>query len=164
MKVFGIVGWKNSGKTGLVERLVTEITSRGFSVSTVKHAHHEFDVDQPGRDSFRHREAGAQQVMLASAHRWALMSELRGEPEPELADLVSRMDKVDLVLIEGFKRTGHQKLECSRVETGKDLIAPTDPSICAVACDYVAETTLPCLELDDTVAIADFVLEQAGLS
>ena len=164
MKIFGIVGWKNSGKTGLVERLVTEISARGFTVSTIKHAHHEFDVDQPGRDSYRHREAGARQVMLASAQRWALMSELKGAPEPELPDLVARMDPVDLVLVEGFKRTGHIKLECSRAVTEKGLLADTDPSICALASDTEVSLDLPRLDLDDTVAIADFILTKVGLA
>ncbi|PIB23218.1 molybdopterin-guanine dinucleotide biosynthesis protein B [Amylibacter kogurei] len=164
MKIFGVVGWKNSGKTGLVERLVTEISARGFSVSTVKHAHHDFDVDQPGRDSFRHRAAGAEQVMLASANRWALMTELRDAPEPSLDDLLAQMSPVDLVLVEGFKTETHQKLECHRVVNEKQLLAQTDPAICLIASDgdqvLLNKKTL---HLDDTNAIADFVLTQVGL-
>ncbi|GHA56433.1 molybdopterin-guanine dinucleotide biosynthesis protein B [Amylibacter ulvae] len=164
MKIFGVVGWKNSGKTGLVERLVTEITGRGYSVSTVKHAHHDFDVDQPGRDSFRHRAAGAQQVMLASANRWALMTELCNMPEPRLDDLLANMAPVDLVLVEGFKTEAHEKLECHRVVNEKQLLAQTDPAICLIASDgdqiMLDKKTL---HLDDTMAIADFVLMQVGL-
>jgi molybdopterin-guanine dinucleotide biosynthesis protein MobB len=118
VNVFGIVGWKNSGKTGLMERLVTEITARGYSVSTIKHAHHSFDVDHEGKDSHRHRVAGARQVLLASRNRWALMHELRDEQEPTLAELLTQISPVDLVLIEGYKRDSHAKIEAHRSETG----------------------------------------------
>ncbi len=123
MKIYGITGFKNAGKTTLTERLVTEIAGRGFTVSTVKHAHHAIDIDTPGKDTFRHRAAGARQVMLATAARWALMTELRGAEEPELADLLARMDPVDIVLVEGFKRGGHPKVEAHRVALGHPLIA-----------------------------------------
>ena len=164
MKLFGVVGWKNTGKTGLVERLVSEISGRGYRVSTIKHAHHVFDVDQPGRDSYRHREAGAVEVMLASRKRWALMHELRDEEEWELDDLSTKMSAVDLVLVEGFKLARHDKLETYRAEVGKALISSDDRSIHAIASDCEVSTPLPVLDLNDTPAIADFVLTHVGLS
>lgn len=164
MKVFGITGWKNTGKTGLMERLVTDFTARGLSVSTVKHAHHTFDVDHEGRDSYRHRAAGAQEVLLCSGNRWALMHELRDEVEPPLAALLTKLAPVDLVLIEGFKTESHAKLECHRAETGKPLLARDDPSIMAVASDVALDLDRPVLGLDDTEAVAAFILDQVGLS
>lgn len=164
MKVFGITGWKNTGKTGLMERLVTDFTARGLSVSTVKHAHHTFDVDHEGRDSYRHRAAGAQEVLLCSGNRWALMHELRDEVEPPLAALLTKLAPVDLVLIEGFKTESHAKLECHRAETGKPLLARDDPSIMAVASDVALDLDCPVLGLDDTEAVAAFILDQVGLS
>ncbi len=163
MKIFGVTGWKNSGKTGLMERLVTEFTTRGLTVSTVKHAHHTFDVDHPGKDSFRHRAAGASQVLLTSANRWALMSELRGAPEPPLSDLLAQLDRVDLVLIEGFKREGHRKIEAHRAATGQGLLAENDPTIRAVASDSRPETDRPVLHLDDTTGIADLIAAELCL-
>ena len=163
MKVYGVTGWKNAGKTGLMERLVTEITARGLTVSTVKHAHHNFDVDQPGRDSYRHRAAGACEVLLASGTRIAIMQELRGAPEPELSDLLARLNPVDLVLIEGYKRGSHPKVEAHRKDAGNPLIAPGDPTIRAIAADCALEVDRPVLDLDDTAAIADFILREVGL-
>jgi molybdopterin-guanine dinucleotide biosynthesis protein MobB len=163
MNIFGVTGWKNAGKTGLVERLVTEITSRGFSVSTVKHAHHSFDVAHPGRDSYRHRAAGASEVILASGYRVAQMTELRGAPEPTLDQLLARLAPVDLVLVEGYKREAHPKVEAFRAETGNDLIAPGDPSIRAVASDTPLDLDRPVFDLNDTAAIADFILSEVGL-
>ncbi len=163
MRIFGVIGWKNAGKTGLMERLIAEITSRGFSVSTVKHAHHSFDVDHPGRDSYRHRDAGAREVMLASGNRWALMAELRGAPEPTLDELLAKVSPVDLVLIEGFKRDQHPKLEAHRAAPGNPLIAPDDPTVLAIATDTQVDTDLPVFDLDDTKAIADFILKQVDL-
>jgi len=163
MRVFGIVGWKNAGKTGLMERLVTEITARGFSVSTVKHAHHSFDVDHPGKDSFRHREAGASQVLLASRNLIALMHELRGVPEPTLEVLLAQLAPVDLVLVEGYKRDGHAKVEAHRAVTGNPLIASDDPTVRAVASDTPIGLDRPVFGLDDTAAIADFILREVGL-
>ncbi|MHA6324891.1 molybdopterin-guanine dinucleotide biosynthesis protein B [Roseivivax sp. CAU 1753] len=163
MKHYGVTGWKNSGKTGLMERLVTEITGRGFSVSTIKHAHHSFDVDQKGRDSHRHREAGASEVLLASRNRIALMTELRGAEEPTLAALLPRLAPVDLVLIEGYKRDRHPKIEAHRAATGQPLIAPGDATIRAVASDSALTLDRPVFDLDDTVAIADFILAEVGL-
>lgn len=163
MRIYGVTGWKNAGKTGLMERLVIEITARGLTVSTVKHAHHSFDVDHKGRDSYRHRSAGASQVMLASRNRWALMTELRGAPEPSLDDLLARLDPVDLVLIEGYKRDSHPKVEAWRAETANPLIAPDDPTIRAVASDTPLEIDRPVFDLNDTTAIADFILREVGL-
>lgn len=163
MKLYGVVGWKNAGKTGLMERLVTEITARGVSVSTIKHAHHAFDVDHPGKDSFRHRAAGAQEVLLASRARVALMQELRGAQEPDLAELLARLSPVDLVLIEGYKRDAHPKIEAHRAETGNPLIAPGDPSVRAVASDVPLDLDRPVFDLNDTVSIADFILAEVGL-
>ncbi len=163
MRVYGVTGWKNAGKTGLMERLVAEITGRGFTVSTVKHAHHSFDVDQPGRDSHRHRMAGASEVLLASGQRVALMQELRGADEPTLASLLARLSPVDLVLIEGYKRERHPKVEAFRAEPGNDLIAPSDDTIRAVASDNPLDLDRPVFDLNDTTAIADFILSEVGL-
>lgn len=163
MKVYGVTGWKNAGKTGLMERLVAEITGRGLTVSTVKHAHHGVDVDQKGTDSYRHRIAGASEVLLASGQRVAIMQELRGAPEPPLANLLARLSPVDLVLIEGFKREAHPKLEAHRAEAGHDLMAPDNASIRAVASDTALDLAVPVLDLNDTKAIADFILKEVGL-
>ena len=163
MRIYGVTGWKNAGKTGLMERLVTEITGRGITVSTVKHAHHTFDVDHPGKDSHRHRVAGATEVLLASRNRFALMHELRDEAEPTLEELLSKLMPVDLVLVEGYKRDRHPKVEAFRAETGNDLIAPGDPTIRAVASDTPLDLDRPVFDLNDTGAIADFILSEVGL-
>jgi molybdopterin-guanine dinucleotide biosynthesis protein MobB len=164
MRIYGVVGWKNAGKTGLMERLVTEIAARGHSVSTVKHAHHSFDVDHPGKDSYRHRKAGATEVLLSSRNRWALMHETRGAPEQTLEELLGMLAPVDLVLVEGYKRDTHPKVEAFRAETGNALIAPDDPTIRAIAADCVIEGQgLPVFDLNDTLAIADFILAEVGL-
>jgi molybdopterin-guanine dinucleotide biosynthesis protein B len=163
MKVYGVIGWKNSGKTSLMERLVADITGRGFSVSTVKHVHHAVDLDQPGKDTFRHRAAGAREVVLASADRFALMVEHRG-PEPELPAILARLAPVDLVLVEGYKRDAHPKVEVWRQETGQPLIQPGDPLIRAVATDARLTLSVPVLDLNDTAAVADFILQEAGLA
>ncbi len=167
MKLYGVTGWKNAGKTGLMERLVTEFTGRGLTVSTVKHAHHSFDVDQPGRDSYRHRAAGASEVLLVSGSRIALMQELRDAPEPPLADLLTRLSPVDLVLIEGYKREAHPKIEAWHSSAGNPLIAPDDPTIRAIAADIPSDvatlTDRPVLDLNGTAAIADFILRELEL-
>lgn len=163
MKIYGVTGWKNNGKTGLMERLVAEFCARGLSVSTLKHAHHETDVDQPGTDSFRHRSAGASEVVLASPRRIAIMQELRGAEEPSLTELLARMRPVDLILIEGFKRENHPKIEAHRAETGRALIAPNDPAIRAVASDVPLDLDRPVFDLDDTQKIADFIAGELGL-
>ena len=164
MNIYGVIGWKNSGKTSLMERLVTNITARGFSVSTVKHVHHDVDLDQPGKDSHRHRIAGACEVVLASAHRFALMHEHRGA-EPELPEVLSRMARVDLILVEGYKRDAHAKIEVFRKEAGHDLIQPRDPLVRAVATDCdLGPMSVAVLDLNDTRTIADFILREVGLA
>ncbi|MBN9236133.1 MULTISPECIES: molybdopterin-guanine dinucleotide biosynthesis protein B [Phyllobacteriaceae] len=165
-RVFGITGWKNSGKTTLTEKLVAELVRRGRRVSTVKHAHHEFDIDKEGADSFRHRQAGATEVAIVSGRRWALMHELRGEDEPKLSDILARLAPADIVIVEGYKRESHLKIEARRLEA-KDCapLAPSDPSIVAVAADHPqAGETLPVFDLNDVAAIADFVERQTGLA
>lgn len=162
MKIYGVIGWKNSGKTSLMERLVSEITGRGFTVSTVKHVHHVVDLDQPGKDTYRHRQAGAREVVLASKDRFALMAEHRG-PEPDLTTILSRMAPVDLILVEGYKRDSHRKVEVWRRETGHDLIQTEDPLIRAVATDEPLSLPVPTLDLNDTAAVADFILSETGL-
>lgn len=159
MKRFGIVGWKNSGKTGLMERLVAELTGRGLRISTLKHAHHAFDVDQPGRDSHRHRVAGAKQVLIAGGARWALMTELRGADEPGLETLIAKLSPVDLVLIEGWKSATHPKISCHRQETGR--AAYLDDTVVAVASDAQQDWAVPTLDLNDTQSLADLVLHHA---
>ncbi|MBA5776603.1 molybdopterin-guanine dinucleotide biosynthesis protein B [Stappia sp. F7233] len=163
--VFGVTGWKNSGKTTLVERLVRELTGRGFRVSTVKHAHHAFDIDHEGTDSFRHREAGATEVALVSGRRWALMHELRDEEEPSFEDVLSRLAPCDIVIIEGYKREAHPKIEVRRKEGRKgQALAPDDPAIRAIAADHETDSGgLPLFDLNDIAAIADFILDQCGL-
>ncbi len=163
MRVYGVVGWKNAGKTGLMERLVTDITGRGLRVSTIKHAHHTFDVDHAGKDSHRHRVAGATEVLLASRNRYALMHELRDAQEPTLEVLLGKLAPVDLVLIEGYKRDAHPKVEAHRAVTGNPLIAPDDPTIRAVASDIPLTLDRPTFDLDDTKAIAEFILSEVGL-
>jgi molybdopterin-guanine dinucleotide biosynthesis protein B len=159
MELFGLAGWSGSGKTTLMKALLPELIGRGVTVSTIKHAHHSFDVDQPGKDSYEHRRAGATEVLVASANRWALMHELRGDDEPGLDALVARMTAVDLLLVEGFKRHPHPKLEIHRPSNGKPLLCPDDPHIVAVASDVpLAGLALPRLDLNDVPAIADFIL------
>jgi molybdopterin-guanine dinucleotide biosynthesis adapter protein len=165
MRVIGLAGWSGAGKTTLVVRLVPELVRRGFSVSTMKHAHHGFDVDQPGKDSFRHREAGATEVLVASERRWALMHENRDQPEPSAAELMRQMTPVDLLIVEGFKREGHDKLEIHRRETGKPLLYPTDPKIVAVLSDEkLPDCRLPVIDIDEIPAIADFILAHLSLT
>ncbi|MCF1707662.1 molybdopterin-guanine dinucleotide biosynthesis protein B [Tabrizicola sp. J26] len=164
MKVYGIIGWKNAGKTSLIERLVAEITRRGYSVSTVKHVHHEVDLDQPGKDTWRHRAAGAREVVLASAQRLALLVEHRG-PEPDLAAVLSRLAPVDLILVEGYKRDAHPKIEVFRHEAGHELIQPDDPMVRAVATNSsLPVLTVPTLDLNDTAEVANFILRETGLA
>ncbi|RCS25864.1 molybdopterin-guanine dinucleotide biosynthesis protein B [Phyllobacterium salinisoli] len=163
--VFGITGWKNSGKTTLTARLVEELTRRGWRVSTVKHAHHDFDIDHEGTDSFRHRKAGAGEVAIISNRRWALMHELQGESEPSLNEIIERLAPCDLIIVEGYKREPHLKIETRRTDGRKgDRLSATDPNIVAVASDHpVADETVPVFNLDDVARIADFVETQSGL-
>lgn len=164
-RIFGISGWKNSGKTGLAVRLVAEFTRRGYRISTIKHAHHDFDIDKVGADSYRHREAGAHEVTIVSGTRYAIMHELRGAPEPSFDEILARLAPADLVLIEGYKREPIPKIEARRRDAAnREPLAPNDPHIVAIAADHpVADTALPVFDLDDTMAIADFVARITGL-
>jgi molybdopterin-guanine dinucleotide biosynthesis protein MobB len=162
--VIGIVGFKNNGKTTLVVRLVRHLTERGYRVSTIKHAHHTVDIDQPGKDSWRHREAGAREVVLATSRRWALIHELVDEPEPRLEELLARMSPVDLVIVEGFKAFPHPKIEVHRAERGTPLIARDDPTVLAVASDEpIPDLDRPLFDLDDVEGIARFALAHASV-
>lgn len=159
MRIIGLAGWSGSGKTTLLTRVIPCLLARGKRVSTLKHAHHAFDVDRPGKDSFEHRSAGATEVLVVSANRWALMHELRGQPEPSLHDLLGKLSEVDLVLIEGFKRQSFPKLEIYRVENGKPLLHPDDNWIVAVASDHpLPQATVPVVDLNDIEKIADLLL------
>ena len=158
-----MAGWSGAGKTTLMRRLIPVLRLRGLTVSTLKHAHHAFDVDQPGKDSWHHRQAGAAEVMVMSDMRWALMHELRDDPVPAVPALLQRMQAVDLVLIEGFKRDLHPKIEVFRWANGKPPLYPGDPSVVAVAADGLIEgLTVPLLNLDDVEGIADIVQAYAA--
>ncbi|MBI4194592.1 MAG: molybdopterin-guanine dinucleotide biosynthesis protein B [Betaproteobacteria bacterium] len=163
MKIFGFAGYSGSGKTTLIEKLIPIFTRRGLEVSLIKHAHHTFDVDQPGKDSYRHRMAGCSEVLVTSSRRWVLMHELRGAPEPGLGEHIEHMSQCDLLLVEGFKREHIPKLEVYRAEVGEPLLHPHDRDIVAIASDKKLETRLPQFDLDDHVAIAGFVLKHVGL-
>jgi molybdopterin-guanine dinucleotide biosynthesis adapter protein len=168
MRVYGITGWKNTGKTTLTERLIAEMVARGLAVSSVKHAHHNTEIDHEGRDSHRHRVAGAGQVIVSSPNRWALMSELRGAPEPSLTQLLALLNPCDLVLIEGYKAAEHPKIEAYRQVVGRTLLAPTNDTIRAIAsdCAVPAEAigrALPVFDLNDVPGIATFILREVGL-
>lgn len=157
--VFGITGWKNSGKTTLTERLLTEFSGRGWRVSSVKHAHHEFDIDKAGTDSFRHRSAGASEVAIVSRNRWAIMHELRDEAEPPLEAILARMAPCDLILVEGYKRQSHRKIEVRRLGArDRAPLAPDDETIVAIAADHrISGAALPVFDIDDIAGIADFI-------
>jgi molybdopterin-guanine dinucleotide biosynthesis protein B len=162
MRVIGLAGWSGAGKTTVITRLIPELGRRGVSVSTLKHAHHAFDLDTPGKDSHAHREAGAREVLISSERRWALMRELRDEAEAELPDLLARLSPVDLVIVEGFKRQAHPKIEIYRVANGKPPLHPGDPTIVAVASDTAfPEAGRPVIDIDDIPGIAALMLGQA---
>jgi molybdopterin-guanine dinucleotide biosynthesis protein B len=161
MRLIGLAGWSGAGKTTLLARLIPALNARGIGVSTIKHAHHAFDIDQPGKDSHTHRLAGARQVLVSSSQRWALMSELRGAPEPPLADLLARLDPVELVIVEGFKRDAHPKIEIFRAANGKPWLHPEDPAIRAIATDTPPPGGLPFAGLDEVERVADLVLAHA---
>jgi molybdopterin-guanine dinucleotide biosynthesis protein B len=162
MRLFGFAGFSGNGKTTLLERLVPAFVAHGIRVSLIKHAHHTFDVDQPGKDSYRHREAGCAEVLVTSSHRWALMRELRGAPEPALPELLEILSDCDLVLVEGFKREAIPKLEVHRAAgAGSEWIHPHDPHVIAIATDAAVQSRLPVFGLDDIDAIAGFVLQHA---
>ncbi|RIK99058.1 MAG: molybdopterin-guanine dinucleotide biosynthesis protein B [Burkholderiales bacterium] len=158
MKVFGFAGYSGSGKTTLIEQIIPRFVLRGLRVSLVKHAHHLFDIDKPGKDSYRHREAGASEVLITSDQRWVLMHELRGEREPSLHEQLQRFSPCDIVLVEGYKHAPIPKLEVHRPSLGKEPLYPSDPNIVAVASDAALATTLPRLDLNDPDAIAEFIL------
>jgi molybdopterin-guanine dinucleotide biosynthesis protein B len=161
MKVIGLAGWSGAGKTTLLTRVIPYLGERGLRVSVIKHAHHAFDVDVPGKDSWRHREAGATEVLVSSTRRWALMHELRGANEPRLPELLVKMAPVDLVIIEGFKREPHRKIEVHRAANGKPLLFPDDPGVVGIVTDVAVETTLPVAHLDDVEAIAALLRRSA---
>lgn len=162
MRVMGLAGWSGAGKTTLLRRLIPLLSKRGLAVSTLKHAHHSFDIDQPGKDSWEHRQAGAKEVLVASSARWALMHELRADAEPILSELLAHMSSVDLVLVEGFKRERHPKIEIHRTVNAKPLLYPDDPSIIAIASDTALPgLALPLHHLDDIEAIADTIQSRA---
>lgn len=163
MKIFGFAGYSGSGKTTLIEQLIPLFVKRGLRVSLIKHAHHTFDVDQEGKDSYRHRHAGCSEVLVTSSRRWALMSELRGAPEPGLSEQIRRLSPCDLLLVEGFKHEHIPKLEVYRAEVGEALIHPHDSNIVAIASDKSVDTTLPQLDLNAPEAVAEFILGHVGL-
>lgn len=163
MKLYGVTGWKNAGKTGLMERLVAAFVAEGLTVSTIKHTHHGVDLERPGTDTHRHRVAGAREVILASDARYAILHELRDEPEPPLDALLTRLDPVDLVLVEGFKASPHPKIEAHRAAAGHPLIAAGDPTVRAVASDVALALDRPVFDLNDTASIAGFIRKELGL-
>ena len=160
-RIIGLVGWSGAGKTTLIEKLIIALKARDLSVSTVKHAHHAFDMDRPGKDSFRHREAGAKEVLVVSDTRWALMHELREGAEPSLRLLLRKLDPVDLVLIEGFKTILIPKIEVHRAANGKPYLFPGDPHIVALASDTACNASIPIIALDDVEALADAIIDHA---
>lgn len=161
-RVIGLAGWSGAGKTTLITKLIPLFKQRGLSISTLKHAHHAFDVDQPGKDSYVHRESGAREVLIASSNRWVLMHELRGAPEPHLAELLARLSAVDLVLVEGFKAESHAKIEVHRSSNGKPFLFSGDPHIRAIATDASnPQTILPFAHLDDTESVANLIWDLA---
>ena len=164
MKTFGFAGWSGSGKTTLIEKLIPLFVKRGLRVSLVKHAHHTFDVDQEGKDSYRHRQAGAAEILVTSSRRWVLMHELRGAHEPSFDDQVKHLSPCDLLIVEGFKFAPIPKLEVWRAQTGEGLLHPNDPHIVAVASDVKVDTSLPLLDLNDAAAIADFIVKHQKLA
>jgi molybdopterin-guanine dinucleotide biosynthesis adapter protein len=161
MKVIGLAGWSGAGKTTLLTRVIPHLLGEGLRVSVIKHAHHKFDIDVPGKDSWRHRQAGATEVMVASGQRWALMHELRGEREPRLTDLLAKMSRVDLVVVEGYKSEPHRKIEVYRAANGKPFLFPDDPGIVGIATDTMIETRLPTAHLDNIPAIAELMRRSA---
>ncbi len=164
-KVIGVAGFKNAGKTTLVEKLVTELTRRGHRVSTVKHAHHSFDIDHEGRDSFRHRKAGAAEVAVVSRHRWAIIHESRDEAEPSLEDILAKLAPCDLVIVEGYKRDGHDKIEVRNIDLAHPKLAGDDPTVVAVAANgAVADAPVPVFDRDDVTALAAFIEQHMRLA
>jgi len=164
MKIFGFAGWSGSGKTTLIEKLIPLFVAREVRVSLIKHAHHNFEVDKPGKDSYRHRHAGCGEVLVSSSRRWVLMHELRGAGEPSLEQHLERISRCDLLLVEGYKRERIPKLEVCRGAVGEGLLHPHDENIVAIASDRKLDTALPQFDVDDAPAIASFVLRHVGLT
>lgn len=163
-RVIGVAGFKNAGKTTLVERLVADLTARGYRISTVKHAHHSFDIDHEGRDSFRHRKAGAAQVAVVSRSRWAIVHELRSDPEPSLGEILERLGPCDLVIVEGYKRDGHDKIEVRNLMLDHPALAGDDPTVIAIAANGpLPDAPVPVFDRDDVKQLADFIVRHARL-
>ena len=164
-KIIGVAGFKNAGKTTLVEKLVVDLTGRGLSVSTVKHAHHSFDIDHEGRDSFRHRKAGAMEVAVVSSGRWAIIHELRNEAELSLDDILEKLESCDLVIVEGYKRDGHNKIEVRNLTLDHPHLAGGDPTIIAIAATgAIADALVPVFDRDDVSALSSFIISHMGLA
>ena len=164
-KVIGVAGFKNAGKTTLVEKLVVELTRRGHRISTVKHAHHSFDIDHEGRDSFRHRKAGASEVAVVSRHRWAIIHEMRNEEEPSLEEILAKLAPCDLVIVEGYKRDAHDKIEVRNIEIDHPKLAGEDPTVVAIAANgSVLDAPVPLFDRDDVTALASFIETHTGLA
>jgi len=163
MKVFGFAGWSGSGKTTLIEKLIPLFVAEGLRVVVIKHAHHDFDVDEPGKDSYRHRMAGASEVMVSSSRRWVLMHELRESPEPTLEELMQHVSPCDLLLVEGFKKEAIPKLEVYRATLGKPLLFPEDPHIVAVAGDVALTQNILLIDINNHAQVSDFVLKHTGI-
>ncbi len=165
IRIIGVAGFKNAGKTTLVEKLVSELTRRGHRVSTVKHAHHSFDIDHEGRDSFRHRKAGASEVAVVSRHRWAIIHESRGDAEPDLEEILAKLAPCDLVIVEGYKRDSHDKIEVRNIDLSHPRLAGDDPTVVAVAANgAVADAPVPVFDRDDVTALASFIEKHTGLT
>ncbi len=164
-RIIGVAGFKNAGKTTLVEKLVTELTRRGHRISTIKHAHHSFDIDHEGRDSFRHRKAGASEVAVVSRHRWAIIHEMRNEEEPTLEDMLAKLAPCDLVIVEGYKRDTHDKIEVRNIELDHPELAGDDPTVVAIAANgAVPDAPVPLFDRDDVSALATFIETRTGLA
>lgn len=164
-KIIGVAGFKNAGKTTLVEKLVVALTQKGYRISTVKHAHHSFDIDHEGRDSFRHRKAGATEVAVVSKSRWAIIHELREEAEPSLADVLGQLAPCDLVIVEGYKRDGHDKIEVRNLALDHPVLAGDDPTIVAIAAtSSIAQSSVPVFDRDDVTALTTFIIKHTGLA
>ena len=164
-KIIGVAGFKNAGKTTLVEKLVVDLTGRGLRISTVKHAHHSFDIDHEGRDSFRHRKAGATEVAVVSSGRWAIIHELRNEAEPSLDDILRKLEPCDLIIVEGYKRDGHDKIEVRNLALDHPHLAGSDPTIVAIAAtSAIADAPVPVFDRDDVKALSSFIISHMGLA
>lgn len=163
MNVIGFAGWSGSGKTMLIESVIGMLTAQGLNISLIKHSHHDFDIDQKGKDSWRHRQAGCREVLISSAQRWFLTHELKGADEPDLSALIEKLSPCDLILVEGFKKAALPKIEIYRAEASESLLFPTDKNIIAIASDAPVQTSLPVLDINDPVTVADFITQHFDL-